>query len=72
MLEQEAAGFRFTAEGGTIVSQALASLRVIKAENVTLRRGLVQQFAATLTEVECFELSSSVHRVSRAARGSSL
>jgi hypothetical protein len=41
------------------VSNALASLRVIKAENVLLPVALVQQCAATLTELECYQLSCS-------------
>jgi hypothetical protein len=41
------------------VSKALASLRVIKAKNVLLPVALLQQCAATLTELECYQLSCS-------------
>jgi hypothetical protein len=38
------------------VSRALASLRLIKGENVTLPLALIAHCAATLTELDCFDL----------------
>jgi hypothetical protein len=38
------------------MSKALASLRVIKGENVTLPVALIQQCAATLTELDWFQM----------------
>jgi hypothetical protein len=59
MLEQEAVervdrNGRLRDDGP--VSRALASLRLIKGENVTLPLALIAHCAATLTELDCFDL----------------
>jgi hypothetical protein len=41
------------------VTRALASLRVFRGENVPLPLALMQQCAATLTELECFDLEAT-------------
>jgi hypothetical protein len=67
MLEQEAAGSRLQSESGTPrdapVSRALASIRVIKGEHVTLTDGLLLQCAATLAELDCAHLGRSAHSI---------
>jgi hypothetical protein len=63
-LEQEAVGRRLQRGGAprdAPVSRALASLRVIKAEG-PLPPTLIQQFAGTLTELECYGLFEPAHR----------
>jgi hypothetical protein len=66
MLEQEAGVSRLSSDGGTPqdtpVARAVASLRVVKAD-VTLYPALIQQCAATLTELECNRLSDAATRV---------
>jgi hypothetical protein len=59
MLEQEAAECRL--QGGDAprdapVSRVLASLRVIKGENSALPPALIRHFAATLTELESYDV----------------
>jgi hypothetical protein len=60
MLEQETAEFFLKPDGGTArdapVSKALTSLRVVKGNQMSLRATLIQQCAATLTELECYGL----------------
>jgi hypothetical protein len=63
MLEQEAAGSRgkrAKAPGDVPVSTALAWLRVMRAENVVFPVALLQQCAATVTELECYRLNSYI------------
>jgi hypothetical protein len=74
MLEQEAVGSR---SDGTLrdapVARALGSLRVIKGTNLSLRAALIQQCAATLTELDCNSLNGDAHGVlPRCARLESL
>jgi hypothetical protein len=58
MLEQEAGVERDgRPRGDGPVSRALASLRIIKGENLTLPLALIRQCAATLTELDCFNLN---------------
>jgi hypothetical protein len=73
----QAAGCRSTCDGAASsdapAAAALASLRVIKAENVTLPIALIEQCAATLTELECYRLAERVdHVLSRCTRLESL
>jgi hypothetical protein len=56
MLRQERAG-SWLENDGAFVSTALASLRVIRAENVQLPAALIQQCTATLTELNCSSLT---------------
>jgi hypothetical protein len=66
MAEREAAGSQLNDDGGTLrdapVSRALASLRVIKGEDLTLPGALIQRCATTLTELECSRLSDHATR----------
>jgi hypothetical protein len=66
VLEQETAGFRSTpdddASSDAPASKALASLRVIKAEHALLPAALIQQCAASLTELNCSALTGAVGR----------
>jgi hypothetical protein len=72
MLQEEAAGSSLSSDGGaardTPVRSALASLRVIKGENISAPTALIRQCAATLTELECFYLGGSVYMRDDATR----
>jgi hypothetical protein len=60
MLEHEPLGPHGKRDGAPYdapVSRALASLRVIEGKDVPLPVAIVQQCAATLTELECYRLS---------------
>jgi hypothetical protein len=45
------------------VSRALASLRAIKAEYETLPVALIQHCAATLTELDCYQMGDATDRI---------
>jgi hypothetical protein len=62
LLRQQAAGSRLDGDVAP-VSTVLASLRVIKAETAVLSAILIQQCAATLTELECASMTSDADRV---------
>jgi hypothetical protein len=64
VLQEEAAARRGRHVGASTdapVLSALASLRVVKAENVSLPHALIQHCAPTLTELECSQLSNNAH-----------
>jgi hypothetical protein len=66
MLRQEAAESRLSIGSGhweSPVSRALASLRVINGENVTVPSILIRHCAATLTVLNCYDLSDYAHEV---------
>jgi predicted transcriptional regulator len=72
MLEQEDFVFRMMWQTNVPVSRVVASLRVVKGENVIQPAALLLKCAATLTELECYQLTDSAIRVLRDARGSNL
>jgi hypothetical protein len=66
LLEQEAAACRLSGEGAprdAPVSRALASVRVIKGDNLRLSPALLLRCATTLTELECHHLTNGAHSV---------
>jgi hypothetical protein len=75
MLPPEGSGFLFGRHGASRdapTSRALASLRVIKAENALLPAALIQQCSATLTELECSSCGEFDRIVPQCARLESL
>jgi hypothetical protein len=45
------------------MSRAVASVRVVNGENVTVPRVLIRQCAATLTELDSYDLGNFAHEV---------